>query len=285
MQIESFFDPRTFTFSYVVADLATLKCAVIDPVLDYSPASGRMAYDNADRIITFIQNAGFTVDWILETHVHADHISAAPYIQEALGGQIAIGDNIGAVQSTFGALFNAEEGFAVDGSQFGHLFSDAETFAVGSIRASVLHTPGHTPACVTYIIGDAAFVGDTLFMPDYGTARCDFPGGDADQLFVSIQKILSLPENTRLFMCHDYLPAERDHYQCETTVGDQKRHNIHIHDGIGRQAFVDARQAKDKTLNAPALLLPSVQLNMRAGNLPPAENNGTHYLKIPLNKI
>lgn len=226
-----------------------------------------------------------TLEWILETHVHADHLSAAPYIQRQLGGRLAIGEHITVVQRTFGTLFNAESGFATDGSQFDHLLKDGDRFSVGGIQAQALHTPGHTPACMTYLIGDAAFVGDTLFMPDYGTARCDFPGGDARTLYRSIRRLFALPDATRLFMCHDYKAPGREHFLYQTSVGEERAHNVHVHEGISEDEFVAMRQARDATLGMPALILPSVQVNMRAGQLPPAEANGTRYLKIPLNAL
>ncbi len=283
--IQAFFDEPTFAVSYVVSDPATGACAIIDSVLNYDNASGRTSTDAADAIIAHVRERGLTVQWILETHVHADHLTADPYLQAALGGRTAIGFNITVVQQTFKTLFNAEPDFAVDGSQFDHLLQDGETFQVGGLTASAMHTPGHTPACMVYLIGDAAFVGDTLFMPDYGTARCDFPGGDARQLYRSIRQILDLPEATRLFLCHDYKAPGRDAYVWETTVGAQRRGNIHVHDGVSEDAFVEMRTARDKTLRMPRLILPSVQVNMRAGALPPPETNGIRYLKIPLDVL
>lgn len=283
--VTAFFDEPTFTVSYVVADPATKRAAIVDSVLDYDPASGRTSKAGADRIIAFVRDNGLTVDWILETHVHADHLSAAPYLREQLGGRMAIGDNITVVQNTFGKVFNAGTDFARDGRQFDHLFRDGEAFTVGSLRAEAIHTPGHTPACMTYVIGDAAFVGDTLFMPDYGTARCDFPGGDAATLYRSIQKIFRLPDETRMFLCHDYKGPTRDEYRWETTVGEQRRHNVHIHDGIGEAEFVAMRTARDATLAMPRLILPSVQVNMRAGHMPAPEDNGVRYLKIPVDVL
>ena len=283
--IKAFFDEPTFTVSYVVSDPATRACAIVDSVLDYEPASGRTSTTSADAIIAHVRGQGLTVQWILETHVHADHLTAAPYLKAALGGRTAIGFNITTVQRTFKKLFNAEPGFAVDGSQFDHLVQDGETFGVGTLTATAMHAPGHTPACMVYRIGDAAFVGDTLFMPDYGSARCDFPGGDARQLYRSIQKILGWPEATRLFLCHDYKAPGREDYAWETTVGDQRRGNIHVHQGVSEDAFVEMRTQRDKTLRMPRLILPSVQVNMRAGALPPPEDNGIRYLKIPLDVL
>ena len=284
--VEAFFDPVTFTYSYVVSDPDSRQCALIDPVLDYDPAAGRTSHQNADRLIAYVREHGLTVQWILETHVHADHLSAGHYLQEQLGGQLGIGDQITVIQQTFGKLFNVEPGFATDDRQFDHQFRDGEEFRVGKVAAFALHTPGHTPACMTYVIGDAAFVGDTLFMPDYGTARCDFPGGDARTLYRSIHaKLFQLPDATRVFMCHDYKAPGREEYQYETTIGAEREHNVHIHQGIDEEAFVAMRTARDATLGMPALILPSVQINMRAGELPPAEANGSRYLKIPLDVL
>ena len=284
--VEAFFDPATSTYSYVLSDPQTRQCALVDPVLDYDPAAGRTSHQSADRLIAHVREQGLNVQWILETHVHADHLSAGHYLKERLGGQLAIGERITVVQNTFGKLFNAEAEFATDGRQFNHLFHDGEHFTVGGIKARALHTPGHTPACMTYLIGDAAFVGDTLFMPDYGTARCDFPGGDARTLYRSIHdKLFRLPDATRVFMCHDYKAPGREEHLYETTIGAERMHNVHIHEGIGEEAFVAMRQARDATLDMPALILPSVQINMRAGELPPAESNGTRYLKIPLDVL
>ncbi|MDR3535453.1 MAG: MBL fold metallo-hydrolase [Acetobacteraceae bacterium] len=280
--VQAFFDQVTFTVSYVVADPATRQAAVIDTVLDFDPASGRTARASADQVIAFVREAGLTVAWLLETHVHADHLSAAPYVRQQLGGRLAIGAHIRTVQDTFGKAFNAGPEFARDGSQFDHLFDDGETFSLGTLPARALHTPGHTPACITYVIGDTAFVGDTLFMPDYGTARCDFPGGDARQLYRSIQRIFALPPETRLFMCHDYKAPGRDEYRWESTVAAERAGNAHVRDGSTEDAFVAMRTARDATLPLPRLILPSVQVNMRAGTLPPAEDNGVHYLKLPV---
>lgn len=284
-EVHGFFDPDTFTVSYVVIDPATGKAAIIDSVLDFDPASGRTKTASADRLIAFVRERGLSVEWLLETHVHADHLSAAPYLKEKLGGTLAIGTEIVTVQNTFGKVFNAGTEFARDGRQFDRLLKDGDSFALGSIPARALHTPGHTPACMTYLIGDAGFVGDTLFMPDYGTARCDFPGGSAAILYRSIQKIFALPDETRLFMCHDYLPKGRDKYVWETTVGEEKRHNIHVGAGRSEAEFVAMREARDRQLDMPRLILPSVQVNMRAGHMPPAEENGISYLKLPVNAL
>lgn len=283
-RVDAFFDSATWTMTYVVKDPASNSCAIVDSVLDYDAASGRTSTASADRVIAMIKEQGLTVEWILETHVHADHLSAAPYLHQHLGGQIGIGAHITDVQTIFGNLFNAEPEFRRDGSQFDRLFSDGDTFSIGSMTAEALHTPGHTPACMAYHIGDALFVGDTLFMPDFGTARCDFPGGDARVLYQSIQRLLAFPPETRMFMCHDYMPNGRE-LAFETTVGNQKAHNIHVHDGISEDEFVAMRTAKDATLDMPKLILPSVQVNMRAGALPPAEDNGVRYLKIPLDAV
>lgn len=288
MQVEAFFDPATSTVSYLLNDPATQQCAIVDSVLDYDPKSGRTRTDSADRIITRVRELGTTVQWILETHVHADHLSAAAYLKDMLGGTLAIGSHIRTVQTVFAQLFNAGDEFARDGSQFGHLFADDETFSIGSLKARALHTPGHTPACMTYVVHDAsrtaAFVGDTLFMPDYGTARCDFPGGDARTLYRSINRVLSLPADTVLYMCHDYPPNGRA-VQYSTTVAEERAHNIHVKDGITEAAFVTMREARDAKLDMPVLLLPSVQINMRAGEMPPPEGNGVRYVKIPINAL
>ncbi|MBT8766081.1 MBL fold metallo-hydrolase [Metapseudomonas boanensis] len=284
-RVEAFFDPATSTYSYVVSDPATQRCAIIDSVLDYDPAAGRTSFESANRLVAYVREQRLTVDWLLETHVHADHLSAAPYLQRELGGQLAIGELITVVQDTFGKLFNAGTEFATDGRQFDRLFKDGDRFQVGTVESRAIHTPGHTPACMTYVIGDAAFVGDTLFMPDYGTARCDFPGGDARAMFHSIHRLFELPDDTRLFMCHDYKAPGRDDYRFETTVAEQREHNVHAHQGVSEDAFVAMRNARDATLDMPALILPSVQVNMRAGQLPPAEDNGVRYLKIPLDVL
>ncbi|MFP4518839.1 MAG: MBL fold metallo-hydrolase [Oceanicaulis sp.] len=284
-EVKTFFDEETFTFSHVVSDPETKRAAIVDSVLNFDPKSGRTAKTGADEIIAYVTDQGLTVDWILETHVHADHLSAAPYLKEKLGGRLAIGSNIKTVQDVFGKVFNAGTEFARDGSQFDHLFEDGEQFAVGSIQAKAIHTPGHTPACMVYVIGDAAFVGDTIFMPDFGTARCDFPGGDARELYRSIQKIFALPDETRLFMCHDYKAPGRDHYAFETTVGEEKANNIHVGAGKTEDEFVAMRTARDAQLAMPVLILPSVQVNMRAGELPPAEDNGVRYMKLPIDAL
>jgi glyoxylase-like metal-dependent hydrolase (beta-lactamase superfamily II) len=283
-KIEGFFDPVTATISYVISDPKTKYAAVIDPVLDYDPKSGRTTTSSADNLIKFVQKNRLTVQWIIETHAHADHLTAAPYLKKELGGEIAIGSHIDDVQKPFKKLFNAEESLKTDGSQFDHLFTPKEEFKIGELTVRVIHTPGHTPACSTFIIGDAAFVGDTLFMPDFGTARCDFPGGDAGVLFDSIQKIFALPDETRLFMCHDYQPNGRDP-EWETTVADQKANNIHVKTGTSRNDFVNMRNERDTKLEMPVLILPSVQVNIRAGQMPPPEDNGTTYLKIPVDKL
>ena len=283
-KVKTFFDEATFTATHVVWDPQTRGAAIVDSVKDYDPHSGRSSTRSADAVIAFVQEQDLAVEWILETHVHADHLTAAPYLKERLGGRIGIGARIDRVQDVFKKVFNAEAEFATDGRQFDHLFEDGEAFRIGALDAEVIHTPGHTPACVTYVVGDAAFVGDTLFMPDFGTARCDFPGGDARQLFRSIRKILTLPAETRLFMCHDYAPNGRG-YEWETTVAAERESNVHVHNGITEDDFVRMRSERDKQLGMPALILPSVQVNMRAGALPPAEDNGTHYLKIPLDAL
>lgn len=292
LNIESFFDPATFTFSHIVWDSSTSQCALIDSVLDYDPKSGRTSTKSADILVNRVKDLSLKVEWILETHVHADHLSAAPYLQNKLGGKLAIGSHITTVQNVFGKLFNAGTEFARDGSQFDQLLSDQETFKIGSLEVKAMHTPGHTPACMTYVVTDTssaaprqvAFVGDTLFMPDYGTARCDFPGGSAATLFSSIQKVLSLPDSTELYMCHDYPPEGRTP-QFVSTVAEQKQLNIHVHQGVQEQDFIQMRQKRDATLSMPVLILPSVQINMRAGQLPPPEDNGQRYLKIPLDAL
>ena len=282
--VRAFFDPATWTLTYIVKDPDSSSCAIIDSVLDYEAASGRTKTESADQVIAMVESENLTVEWILETHVHADHLSAAPYLHNKLGGKIGIGAHITDVQNIFGNLFNAEPEFRRDGSQFDHLFTDGDTFSIGGLTATAMHTPGHTPACMTYHVGDALFVGDTMFMPDFGTARCDFPGGDARALYQSIQRLLALPPETRMFMCHDYMPNGRE-MQYETTVGEQKISNLQVHDGISEDEFVAMRSAKDQTLSMPTLILPSVQVNMRAGELPPAEDNGVRYLKIPLDAV
>jgi glyoxylase-like metal-dependent hydrolase (beta-lactamase superfamily II) len=283
-QVHGLFDPATWTVTYVVHNGPGTACAIIDPVLDYDPKAGRTSHTSAEKVIDYVQSNHLSVAWILETHAHADHLSAAPYLKARLGGRLAIGSHITDVQKVFKGIFNLEPGFKLDGSQFDHLFKDGETFAVGELAGEVLYVPGHTPACVAYRIGDAVFVGDTLFMPDVGTARCDFPGGDAKTLYASTRKLLSLPPQTRLFMCHDYPPNQRA-VRFETTVAEQRAHNIHVHEGVSEAAFVAMRTQRDATLEMPVLILPSVQINIRAGQLPPAEDNGTTYLKIPVNAV
>jgi len=283
--VTTFFDPTTFTYSYVVRDPASQSCVIIDSVLDYDPASGRTHTASAEKIVSFVREQQLTVEWLLETHVHADHLSAASYLKQALGGQLAIGAHITTVQQVFAELFNVEEAFATDGSQFDRLLNEGDRLNFGELSVQVLHTPGHTPACLSYLIGDVVFVGDTLFMPDYGTARCDFPGGDARTLYASIQRLFELPDSTRMFMCHDYKAPGREEYCHETTVAAERQHNIHVHQGISADEFVAMRSARDATLSMPTLILPSVQINMRAGEFPPAENNGVRYLKIPLNAL
>ena len=283
--IRTFFDEATFTATHVVPDPETLQAAVIDSVLDYDPASGRTSRSSADKVIDYVTGQGLVVAWHLETHAHADHLSAAPYLQRELGGRIAIGADIVTVQKTFGSLFNAGPEFHRDGSDFDLLWNDGESFSIGNLAVTVLHVPGHTPACVAYVIGDAVFVGDTMFMPDYGTARVDFPGGDARTLFRSLRRLLELPPNARLFLCHDYLPEGRSHYVWETTVEAQRSGNVHAHDGVSEDDFVTMREARDKTLAMPRLILPAVQVNMRAGHLPPAEDNGVSYLKMPVDAL
>lgn len=284
-QVEAFFEPTTFTYSYLVRDPQTSSCAIIDSVLDFDFASATTTTASADLIIAAVKAQGLQVEWILETHVHADHLSAAPYLQSKLGGKIAIGAKIKTVQQVFSKVFNAGAEFVVDASQFDQLFNEGDTFKIGELDVKVMHTPGHTPACLTYLIGDAGFVGDTLFMPDYGTARCDFPGGDAAVLYQSIQRIFALPSATRLFMCHDYLAPGRDEYLYETTVGEQQKNNIHVGEGKNKADFVKLRTERDAMLEMPRLILPSVQINMRAGQLPPVEANGVSYLKLPLNQF
>ena len=283
--IKAFFDRPTFTVTYVVHDATTKQAAIIDSVLDFDPASGRTSFASADAVIAYVREKGLTVEWLLETHAHADHLSAAPYLKAQLGGTLGIGEHIVTVQQTFGKLFNAGTDFRRDGSDFDRLFADGDQFRIGALDVTVLHVPGHTPACVAYVIGDAVFVGDTMFMPDYGTARADFPGGDARNLFRSLRRLLELPPETRLFMCHDYLPAGREQHAWESTVEAERKGNIHAHDGVSEDAFVAMREARDRTLDMPRLILPSVQVNMRAGHLPPAEANGVTYLKIPVNAI
>jgi glyoxylase-like metal-dependent hydrolase (beta-lactamase superfamily II) len=283
--VRTFFDEATFTASHVVHDPQTRAAAVIDSVMDYDPASGRTSFANADLIVAYVEAEGLKVDSLLETHAHADHLSAAPYLQRKLGGRIAIGEQVRAVQEHFAKVFGLGSECPSDGSQFDRLFSDGDTFEIGSIPAIALHVPGHTPADLAYVIGDAAFVGDTLFMPDYGTARCDFPGGDARQLYRSIQRLMQLPDQTRLFLCHDYQAPNRPHYVWETTVGAERRDNVHVRDGTSEDEFVAMRTRRDATLSMPKLMLPAVQVNLRGGRLPEADANGTSYLKIPLNRF
>lgn len=282
--VTGFFDPQTHTIAYVVADPETGSCAIVDAVMDIDYAAGRIAFEHADRMINYVRAHGLSVEWVIETHVHADHLSGAPYIQEKLGGQLAIGADIVAVQETFGKIFNEGTEFQRDGSQFDVLFCDGDRYAIGRMEAMAMHTPGHTPACMTHRIGDAAFVGDTLFMPDGGSARADFPGGDAGQLYDSIQRILALPDETRLFICHDYGPNGRA-IRWETTVGEERAANIHVGGGRSREEFVAFRTARDSTLPMPRLILPSLQVNMRAGRLPAADPDGRRYLKVPLNSL
>ncbi|PXW23700.1 MBL fold metallo-hydrolase [Paraburkholderia caballeronis] len=282
--VEPFFDPVTATVTYVVHSGPGSVCAIVDPVLDYDPKSGRTSTASADRVVAFVREQRLAVDWLLETHAHADHLSAAPYLKAQVGGRIAIGEHIRTVQRVFSDVFNLGREVATDGTQFDHLFADGDTFAVGPLAARALHVPGHTPADLAYQIGDAVFVGDTLFMPDVGSARCDFPGGDAHTLYRSARRLLDLPPQTRLFMCHDYPPDAREP-RFETTVAAQRRDNIHLHDGVSEDAFVAMRSARDRTLDMPTLILPSIQVNIRAGRMPEPEDNGVRYLKIPLNAL
>ncbi len=282
--VTAFFDEATNTITYVVKDPASESCAIIDSVMDIDYAAGRITFDHADAVIEHVQANGLKVDWLLETHVHADHLSAAPYLQDKLGGKIGIGKNITIVQDTFGKVFNEGTEFARDGSQFDRLLEDGDSIRVGAMQVEIMHTPGHTPACLTFVVGDAAFVGDTLFMPDGGSARADFPGGDAGQLYDSIQRVLGLPDETRLFMCHDYGPNGRE-IRWETTVADEKAHNVHVGGGTSREDFVAMREARDATLAMPKLIIPSLQVNMRAGQLPPADEDGKTFLKVPVNGL
>mgnify|MGYP001177762881 FL=1 len=283
--VRSFFDETTFTATHVVHDPRTRAAAIIDSVMNYEPASGRTSFHSAEQVVAYVRHEQLNVVWQLETHAHADHLSAAPWLKQQLGGRIGIGSDIVQVQQTFGAIFNAEPSFTHDGTQFDHLFTDGETFKLGDLPAIALHVPGHTPADMAFIIGDAAFIGDTLFMPDYGTARADFPGGSARTLYHSIRRLLSLPPQTRLFLCHDYKAPGRDQFAWETTVAAERENNIHVHDGISEDAFVSMRTARDATLSLPNLIMPSVQVNMRAGHLPAPENNGISYIKIPVNTL
>lgn len=283
-EVKAFFDQPTFTVSYVVSDPATAKAAIIDPVLDYDSTSGRTSTVSANQLVSYVNDNHLSVDWILETHVHADHLSGAPYLKEKLGGQTAIGSGVTAVQEAFKGVFNLRD-LATDGSQFDRLFSDGDRFDVGDIAGRAIATPGHTPACVTFVIGDSAFVGDTLFMPDFGTARTDFPGGSAAKLYDSIQKTLALPDDTRLFMCHDYKAPGRDVYAWETSVAEQRDKNIHINKNVSAKEFVELREGRDSQLGMPKLLLPAIQVNVFAGKLPDPEDNGVRYLKIPLDAV
>jgi len=283
-EVVPFFDAPTNTISYIVKDPSSNACAVVDSVMDIDYAAGRITHDGADRIVEYIRDHGLTLEWLIETHVHADHLSAAPYIQGKLGGKLGIGENIVVVQETFGKIFNEGTEFQRDGSQFDRLFKDGDSYKIGTMTAYAMLTPGHTPACMTHVVGDAAFVGDTLFMPDGGSARADFPGGDARTLYRSIQRVLSLPGSMRLFMCHDYGPNGRD-IQWETTVADEIEHNIHVGKGTSEDAFVAMREARDATLSMPGLIIPSLQINMRAGQLPPADHEGQVFLKIPINRL
>ena len=283
-EVTAFFEETTNTVSYVVKDPASSACAIIDAVMDIDYASGHIAYQSADKVITFVEKSGMTVEWLIETHVHADHLSAAPYIQRKCGGKIGIGENIKIVQETFGKVFNEGTEFQRDGSQFDRLFKDGDEYQIGSMTAFAMHTPGHTPACMTHVIGDAAFVGDTLFMPDGGSARADFPGGDSRILYRSIRRVLSLPGEIRLFMCHDYGPNGRE-IRWETTVAEQRAHNIHVKDGITEDEFVQMREARDATLAMPRLIIPSLQVNMRGGELPEPDESGKRFLKVPINGL
>ncbi len=283
--VQEFFDEATNTYSYVVWDPSNNVAAVIDSLLDFDQASGRTKTTSADKLIAFVKDKGLTVDWIIDTHVHADHLTAAPYVKSQLGGRAGIGEHISTVQKVFAKIFNEDQRFHTDGSQFDHLFKDGETYAVGTIAAKVIHTPGHTPACMSHVIGDAVFVGDTIFAPDFGTARCDFPGGDAGTLYDSIQRLFALPDETRVFLCHDYKAPGRDSYMFETTIADEKAHNIHVGASASKEDFVKMRTARDATLDMPKLILPSVQINMRAGNLPEPEDNGQRYMKLPINAL
>lgn len=284
-EVTAFFDEATFTVSFVVKDPNGSACAIVDSVLDFDYSSGRTDTKSADEIIQFVKDNNLDVQWLLETHVHADHLSAAPYLQEKVGGKIGIGDRITVVQDTFGKVFNEGTEFQRDGSQFDKLFKEGDIFQIGQMRGEVLHTPGHTPACLTFVIGNAAFVGDTMFMPDYGTARCDFPGGSSEALYNSIQKILALPDDTRVFVGHDYKAPGRDEFAWESTIGEQKAKNIHIGAGKSEEDFVSMRDSRDATLAKPRLIIPSLQVNMRAGHMPPADDQGNVFLKIPVNKI
>jgi glyoxylase-like metal-dependent hydrolase (beta-lactamase superfamily II) len=281
---QGFFDPHTWTITYVISDNATRHAAIVDPVLDYDFKSGRISTVSTDKVLTYIRSNNLKVDWILETHAHADHLSGAQYVKEQVGGSIAIGENIRAVQSIFKKLFNLEQSFVPDGSQFDHLLKEGETFRIGEVEATAILVPGHTPADMAYLVNESVFVGDTLFMPDVGSARADFPGGNANQLYHSMRRLLALPPETTMYVCHDYPPESRQP-KWATTVAEQRAHNIHIHDGIDEQTFVNMRLARDATLEVPTLILPSIQVNVRAGKMPPADENGIAYLRIPLNAL
>ncbi|MGZ8285805.1 MAG: MBL fold metallo-hydrolase [Allosphingosinicella sp.] len=284
-RVKAFFDEATFTVSYVVSDTATRKAAIIDSVWNFDQASGRTSFESADAIVAYVESEGLSVDWILETHAHADHLSAAPYLQEKLGGKLAIGREIVTVQGVFGKIFNEGTEFARDGSQFDRLLDDGDALMIGSIPLIALHVPGHTPADMAYVVGDALFTGDTMFMPDYGSARADFPGGDARQLYRSVRRMMQLPDETRVFLCHDYKAPNRDDYVWETTMLVERTSNVHIHEGVTEDEFVEMRTKRDATLSMPKLILPSLQVNIRAGHLPPAEENGGRYLKLPVNQL
>ena len=284
-QVKAFFDEPTFTVSYVVSDTATRKAAIVDSVWNFDHASGRTSFESAEAIVAYVEAEGLSIEWILETHAHADHLSAAPYLQEKLGGKLAIGRNITTVQDVFGKIFNEDTEFARDGSQFDRLLEDGDVLTIGEIPLIALHVPGHTPADMAYVAGDALFTGDTMFMPDYGSARADFPGGDARQLYRSVRRLMQLPDETRVFLCHDYKAPNRDDFVWETTILSERTGNVHIHEGVTEDAFVDMRTQRDATLSMPKLILPSLQVNIRAGHLPPPEDNGVRYLKLPLNAL
>lgn len=284
-EVTAFFDEATNTISYVVKDPGSNACAIVDSVMDIDYAAGRISYQHADEIIAFVEKNGLKVEWLIETHVHADHLSAAPYIQQNVGGKLSIGKNITIIQDVFGKVFNEGTEFKRDGSQFDRLFDDGDTYSIGSMQCFAIHTPGHTPACMTHVIGDAAFVGDTLFMPDYGTARCDFPGGSAEALYHSIERILTLPDETRIFVCHDYKAPGREEFAWETTVAEERARNVHVGGGKPEAEFVAMREARDKTLGMPRLIIPSLQVNMRAGQMPPQDKDGKTFLKVPVNGL
>jgi len=284
-EVTGFFDDATSTITYVVADPIAKKCAIIDSLLDYDAASGRTNTASADKLISFVKDKGYETEWIIDTHVHADHLTAAPYIGEQIGGKTGIGEHIATVQKVFGEIFNEDQRFHTDGSQFDHLFTDEEVYKIGEIEARAIHTPGHTPACMSHLVGDALFVGDTIFMPDVGSARCDFPGGDAGTLYDSIQRLFALPDDTRVFLCHDYPPEDRGEVVFETTISTEKAENIHFKTGTSREDFIKMRTERDVTLSMPKLIVPSVQVNMRAGEMPPPEDNGVRYMKVPINAL